>query len=145
MTEFFGQFHSAVVHFPIALLLTAMAAEAAAWITGKAWLHAVGAFNLHLGGLSAVVAAALGYALSATADVETALQGALLWHRWIGTVAALWAVLALVAWHCHRLLVMPGGLAWYRFSLLTGSALVAVSGFLGGVLIHGWDHYQWPH
>ena len=144
MTAFFGQFHPAFVHFPIALLLTAMAAEAVAWATGRNWIHHVGVFNLHLGGISAILAAALGCALAATTDVETALRGTLLYHRWTGIAAALWSLVALLAWHGRRLGGRPGSLAWYRLALLAGGGLIAVCAFLGGAMLYGWDHYQWP-
>ena len=144
MLQFFGQFHPAVIHFPIALLLTALVAEAAAWATGKPLLHHIGVFNLHLGALSAIVAAAMGWGLAATTDVETALEQTLLWHRWTGTAAALWALLTVFAWHGHRRNCTSLSLVLYRLCLFLGGLLVALSGFLGGVLIYGWEHYQWP-
>jgi len=140
---FFGQFHPAFTHFPVALLLVAMVSEAAAWIAHKPLLRQFGAWNLHLGAAGAVVAAALGWALASASDVENALQDTLFWHRWLGTAAAVWAILAVAAWHGHRRRGGKRSLALYRFTLLAGGVLVAVAGHLGGILVYGLDYYVW--
>lgn len=149
MLLFFGQFHPAFTHFPVALLLVAMGSEAAAWAARKPLLHQFGAWNLHLGAAGAVLAAALGWALASASDVENALQSTLFWHRWLGTAAAVWALLAVIAWHRHRKAEVAGkgtggrSLAVYRVTLLAGGVLVAIAGHLGGILVYGLDYYVW--
>ena len=123
MLQFFGQFHPAVTHFPIALLLVAMGTEAISWAARKPALHRFGAWNLLLGTMAAVFAAALGWALAASTDVENAMKETLLWHRWIGTAAAVWAVLSLAAWLWHQRQPSGARLALYRFALLAGGVL----------------------
>jgi hypothetical protein len=33
---------------------------------------------------------------------------------------------------------------WFRLALLVVAAVVLVSGFLGGAVVYGLDHYTWP-
>jgi uncharacterized membrane protein len=143
LLQFFGQFHPAIVHFPLALLLVAVLAESISWFTGKQVFHHVGACNLHMAAISAIPAAAFGWALAAYKGTETDLESTLFWHRWVGTGAAVWALIALVAWYRYRKEGNDGGIWFYRFSLLVGGVLVGISGHLGGVLVYGLDYYSW--
>ncbi len=61
-------------------------------------------------------------------------------HRWTGTVTAFWA-LALLG----LLGRTPASASRTRFRavLFAGAGLVGVTGFLGGSLIYGLDHYTW--
>ena len=144
MREFFGQFHPAVTHFPIALLIVAALAEASAWLLKRPVLRQVGAWNLHLGAVSAAVAAALGWALASTMSVEEELRDTLFWHRWLGTSVAVWGLLACLFWHLQERSQSTTRVLFYRIFLITGAVLVAISGHLGGLLVYGLDHYQWP-
>ena len=66
----------------------------------------------------------------------TAKSASLLaWHRWLGVAAA---VVAILAW----LLAKRGG-GMFKLALYCGTVLVLVAGALGGVLVHGWEHYRW--
>ncbi len=86
-----GPLHIPVVHFPIALLLAAAAAELLSVWRGHRLPSPAVNFCVRLGAVSAVVAAVLGW-VHAGNDYGAGMPLALSWHRWLGTSTALWAI-----------------------------------------------------
>jgi uncharacterized membrane protein len=93
VVSWLGGWHPAVIHFPIALLLTVAFLEAMAVIRRKPLYTASNKLLLAIATLGAFVAAPLGWANAGlpAADDETAL----VIHRWLGTVLPF---LMLVLW-----------------------------------------------
>src|SRR5215469_7028964 len=93
--ERLGEIHSAIVHFPIAMLLSAAFSEALLAATGRASFRHATRFLIRVGALGAVSAAPLGWLAAAT--VEDVPERLLAWHRWLGvsttlsSLATLWA------------------------------------------------------
>jgi uncharacterized membrane protein/mono/diheme cytochrome c family protein len=131
-----GKFHPPVVSFPIALLSAAALAELFLFCTGRPFFAAAERFCLWIGAWSAVVAAGLGWChagvhLSDSSWIMTT-------HRWLGTGTACSAVLVLLVseWSQRR---------WARRVVLFAVVgLVLATGFFGGALVFGLDHYAWP-
>ena len=138
-----GKLHPVSTHFPVALMMVAVLAEAFAWWTRReSWRETV-RFLVILAALGALAATGLGW-LNAYFSSYNKSAGALLWwHRWIGTGTSIWALL------CAALAVggpcAEGSKERQRFrgALLVGAALVSLTGFLGSALIYGIDHYRW--
>jgi len=129
-----GRLHPLLIHFPIALVMMAVVAEAVAAVTGEQRWRTVAGANVRAGALFAVLAAGAGWGLSLDPGVE--MSSVLEWHRWLGTLAAGVALVAAVAtgdatrYSAHS--------AWiFRIALFTAGILVAVAGHLGGVLVWG--------
>jgi len=132
--ERLGELHSAVVHFPIAMLLSAALSEALLAATGRAGLRHVTRFVIWIGALGAVSAAPLGWLAAKTLeDVPARL---LAWHRWLGISTALCSLAMLWASERAR---DPRGLL--RCLIGCASVLVAITGYLGGELVH--DAQAW--
>src|SRR5689334_16448568 len=116
-----GNLHPLLVHFPIALVLMAAAAEfVAMFFPGRIW-HAVGVINVRAGALSGVVTAIAGWLLAASPGVEPTMQ--LEWHRWTGIAGAVVATLAALL----SLAVTneaPRALRAYRLALFGAALLV---------------------
>ena len=131
-----GRLHPLLIHFPIALVLVAAAAEAVGLITGSARWRFLAWINVRGASLSALGAALVGWHLAATLGLEG--SSVLEWHRWAGTAAAGLATVA-------ALITLRWGTASatrtliYRITLFGAAALMAATGHLGGVLVWGAD------
>ena len=145
--HFSGAFHPAVAHFPIGLLVVAGVVEFWGFIRGKKGPSETGYTCLVLGAAGAVVAAILGWANADFAgEYNDPNKAAVLFqHRWLGVgVAVVGVVLAILATRVRfsTAEVSKAG----RYSLLAGmllcSALVGLTGSLGGKLVYGIDYYE---
>jgi uncharacterized membrane protein len=139
LLAWFGKFHPLLTHFPIALLIAAALGEILLMRRpGMFFEHAV-RFCVGFGAVAAMAAALLGWFFGGFQlnDDEWLMTA----HRWTGTATAFWAVLLLVV--SERTLAGTAPRRSFRFALFAGAGLVAASGFLGGLLIYGLDHYAW--
>src|SRR6202521_5570456 len=84
--SYIGKFHLLLVHFPIALVLAAAAAELVAIVTPrKAW-RTVAVANIRAGAAMGVVTAIAGWLLASSPLVDA--SPTLEWHRWVGMAGA---------------------------------------------------------
>ena len=133
-----GRLHVVLVHFPIALLIAAVAGEVWSIRRGRTTLAPAVHFCVVLGASGAVTAAALGW-LHAWGGVGVGMPVTLGLHRWLGTATAGWAVLAAVlSARDERRGVRSG---WFRAALLAAVVLVGATGHFGGVLVFGDDFF----
>ena len=129
-----------LVHFPIALIVAAFGCELVwAATRGRAWRIA-GVANLRIGAAFAIASAAAGWIFAWSPMVDT--SPTLEWHRWLGTCATIAAVGSVVL---DRLFEDRSSRSiWmYRAALAGASALIAVTGHLGGVLVWGAHFWRW--
>jgi hypothetical protein len=133
-----GKLHLLFVHFPIALLLAAAAAELwSAW-RAPAVLSQVGRYSLLLGAAAAVPTVLFGW-LYASAGNGASLPGVLALHRWIGAAGACAVVAAVGA----EIDARRGARTWRGRALVLGAALfVGAAAHFGGLLVHGDDFFQ---
>jgi hypothetical protein len=131
-----GPLHLLVIHFPIALLIAAVAAELwSAWRRDRTPAPTV-RFCVLLGAASAVAAAALGW-LHAGNGYGATMPHILSLHAWSGTLSAAWAVgTALFSERDERRRVRS---LWFRAWLIVGSVFIAITSHFGGTLVHGAD------
>jgi mono/diheme cytochrome c family protein/uncharacterized membrane protein len=137
-----GNFHPPAVHFPIALLTAAAVAELLRMLTRKPAFDAVSRFCVWFGTLAAVVAGVLGWFLGDfhVADASVVMTT----HRWLGTSTVACAGLVLALAEVSRPPNRRRTRVWFRVTLLVMAGLVLVTGFLGGAVVYGLDHYTWP-
>lgn len=129
-----GFAHLLVLHFPIALLLSAAVGEAWFALRRRRSPAAAVHFCVRLGAAGAVAAAALGWVFAGTGH-GAGQSVTLSLHRWLGTSAAAWAVVtAAVSVREQRTGVRTW---WFRACLTAGAVLVAAAAHFGGVLVHG--------
>jgi len=131
---FIGRLHPVLIHFPIALVIVAVVAEAGATARVDQRWRTVAIANVRAGAAFALLAAIAGWSLAQTPGTETTTL--LEWHRWMGTFATVLTLAAAVA-SSRRPAVAD--LWLFRISLFVAGALVAVTGHLGGVLVWGAD------
>lgn len=135
-----GRFHPVIIHFPIALLIAGAIAECLHLVWSKDWLTASVRFVVLFAAASAVPAAILGWLNAAYGSQPEDLAQTLFLHRWIGTTAAVLAVVTAVLSERSR---RGGSLIAFRVVLLTTAALIGLTGHLGGTLIFGEGYFAW--
>ena len=140
--DFAGKFHPVVVHFPVALLITAGLAEFLRMLTRKETFGAVTRFLLILGAASAVVAVILGLAAEQGSNYPAALSAYLSWHRIFGFGTGALSVICLILGEIH-IRKQAKRTKWaYRAVLLASMLFVGVTGHLGATLVYGPNHFS---
>jgi mono/diheme cytochrome c family protein/uncharacterized membrane protein len=143
LIRWLGTFHPAAVHFPIALLTAGAVSELLRMGTGKLAFDFVSRYCVWFGALSAAAAGILGWFVG-----SFRLAGAswlMITHAWLGTSTVVCAGLVLALSEAsfrsdrHRVQM------WFRVMLLVLAVLVMVTGFFGGAVVFGPEHYSWPH
>jgi mono/diheme cytochrome c family protein/uncharacterized membrane protein len=142
LIRWLGQFHPAAVHFPIGLLTAAAVAELLGLVTGKLAFDAISRYCLWFGALTAVVAGILGWFLGGFHLTDT--SWVLMAHRWLGTSTSAWAGLVLVLSELSRRPDHRRARMRFRVALFAVAVLVLITGFFGGALVFGFEHYSWP-
>lgn len=138
-----GKFHPLATHFPVALLMVAVLAEALAWwLKRDEWMLLV-RFLTVLGALSSVPTVVLGWLADFPILSGSELATIYRFHQILGTAVSVWALV------CATLVCIAeceeGSLARRRFrgALLLGAFLISIVGFLGGALnAGGLGHYK---
>ncbi len=139
--EWISRFHVVIAHFPIAFLLGAAMAES--W---NVWRRnrtpsVIVRFCLWIGAAGAVVTASLGWPHAILGGFGDLPGNSLPWHRWLGTAAAILAIVTLIISERDAYKGRIG--IPTRAMLFTLAALIVVTGHLGGLLTHGEDFLKW--
>jgi len=142
LIRWFGKFHPPSVHFPIALLTAAVVAEFLRIRTGKPAFDVILRYCLWFGTITALVSGVLGWFLGGFRLTDP--SWVMLTHRWLGTSTVVCAVLVLMLCEVRcRLEHRQTGL-WFRVPLIALAVLVSATGFFGGAMVFGLNHYNWP-
>ncbi len=131
--------HPAVVHFPIALVVLSVGADAVGWALGSraiaSSLFAAGWLALGGAALSAVVAVGLGIRDMRRATIADEVHKQVHYHRRVG-FSVLGALALLFTWRMSQVLAGHAGVGLVY--LLAGAAILALVGYqgwLGGELV----------
>ncbi len=136
---FAGKLHPLGVHFPIALILAAALLEFVRFRRGAYSPSPAGVACIVLGGLSAVASAAMGWSDAETSG-HSGSDPVLAWHRWLSVAVAVLASVAAVLAPIARVRRTRRPFVMYRLGLVGAAMAVAVTGHLGGSLVHGRDY-----
>lgn len=140
LLSWLGMWHPAVIHFPIALVLTVGLLEAAAALRRQPLYAASNKLLLGLATLGAFVAAPLGWASAGLPAPDD--ESALTIHRWLGTaipflILSLWW-LKRPAEAAARRLSTRG----YEAALALTVLLILVQAYFGAEVTHGAGHLK---
>lgn len=141
--RFIGQFHVAVVHFPIALILAAGLAEFLFLLSRRAWLGDAARFLVLVAAPAAAVAVTLGWCAEAFSNFLYRYQEVIETHEAMAVSTTITIIITAILSELAR----RSGRDWlkllYRIGLAVAVVLVAITGYFGGELVHGLGHYQW--
>ena len=126
--------HVVLIHFPIAVFITAVAFDYLAQWTKNRTLAATASFNMLLAAVSTVPAVATGFAAWQWALEGQTLKGILLMHLVLGCISSV--VIWLACWIHWRVRHHPAAsLPTYRLPFeAVAVLLVGLTGHLGGFL-----------
>lgn len=137
-----GKFHPPATHLPIGLLIGAAIAELGMVTSRNTWFRHAAGFCLALGTVGAIIAATLGWFNGGFVLLDDDWVQAT--HRWLGTSTAGLSLLSLVLFaRAARPGASSGAVVAYRVVLLVTASLVSATGFFGGALVYGINHYAW--
>ena len=128
--------HPMVVHFPIALLLTAVTLDAVALMLRRPALHRIGLWNLTLGVLAAGTAVLSGLQAEGIAKHSFNIWEVMAWHERLGiTTLVLGALVAGWRWW-RRDQLGPRSRAVMLLLMLAMACTLATGAHLGGRLVY---------
>ena len=132
----FGKYHPLIVHFPIALFITAAFGQFLSIRSGEEKYTNAVKLLVWTGALGALAAGTLGWMHSGPVQVnENAVMST---HRWLGTVIAIFGLV--IAYVMKKAADKEGGLPKnlvFNVMIFGMAAAVSLNGFLGGALAHG--------
>ncbi len=140
IVNYASKFHPVLVHFPIALGITALLAELLFYFTKGELFRAAGRFSIVVAALAALVAAPLGWAAAAFSNYPTLAQTLTL-HRWVGTTASILLIGCAIL---SEISARKNNVKFYQIYigiLLVAALLTGLAGHLGATLIYGPDHF----
>src|SRR3954465_7434517 len=141
-----GRFHVVLVHFPIALLLLAGAAEAWRSVRRARQPSPLAIACLIVGAATAIASSALGWIHKGFTGFAAEGSNTLAIHQWLGIAVAVVAAgtLAIVVrlreprpWEKVELAAYAKRVPGYRWLTIACAVLVGAAGHFGGTLTHG--------
>lgn len=138
--KWLGGFHPPMVNFPIGVLTAGALAEMLFMLRRRTEFDHVARFCVVFAVVTGLTAAVLGWLFAGIRLTDT--DNLLAIHRWLGTGTALWFFALLWASERARRPEHPSR-SLYRFLLFGGTLLVTATGFFGGAMVYGLDHYLW--
>lgn len=142
-----GRFHPIVLHFPIALVITATLLALLAWVSRGPGIRAARNTCLVVGALGGIATSVSGWFFAPLSGYASAgafdPDSSIFLHRWAGiagTVLSLFAAFAFT--RAARGDRSPGVFA--HLLLFGAAAAIGWAGHEGGLLLHGFDPMAWP-
>lgn len=137
-----GSFHPASTTVTVGSILLAFLSEILLLVTRKKSFAITTRYCVWVGGLAALGTAALGWCFAGVYFYDQV--SILTIHRIFGSVTGIWGPVLIVFSEVSRAKDSRGWIWAFRGALLVAVLLVAATGFLGGSMIYGIDHYAWP-
>ena len=132
--EFIGRLHPLVVHFPIGLIVVAGLLELYASLRKKDALHQSTAPLIHIGAITALIAAIVGLLLANAGSYGGRVLDL---HRWSGFVTALLSIATLILYRRAINVNTSHARMHYRAVLFLAILTLAFAGHQGASLTHG--------
>src|SRR5262245_54086849 len=129
LNELIGNFHPALVHLPIGILLLAGLLQLLFLKPKYAALHTALSIALFWGMITAILSAITGYLLSQSGDYDEAVVST---HKWFGIATAFVSIIAYLFNRWEN--------AFAKWVILVMCIGIIITGHFGGILTHGDDY-----
>jgi len=142
LISWLGKFHPPTTHIPIGMLLGAALAEGLFMVTKRELFRHAAIFCVWIATIGAMVVVTLGwfnggFVLVDDDWVQTS-------HRWLGTGTAIMTLVTLgLMIRYIKSNYAAKAMMKYRIALFATAGLISLTGFFGGALVYGIDHYAW--
>jgi len=142
LLTFIGKMHPLVIHFPIALVFTALLFTGLALFLKVEIFNTLSIYLIYFAALSAVLSVVLGLIAGSNASYPSFILSSFEWHRILGISTSL--VTLITAYVGYRQLSQNpnGGVMLYRLVLLLNAILIGITGHLGATLVYGIDYFN---
>jgi len=142
LIAYLGKFHPPTTHLPIGMLIGGAIAEGLFILTKRDLFRNAGTFCVVLAGFGALAAVTLGWFNGGFTLVDDEWVQTV--HRWLGTSTTVVTLLALgLLIRTSKAGAAASTRLHYRAALFAAAGLVGATGFFGGALIYGINHYAW--
>lgn len=128
-----GRLHPLIIHFPIAMILTAAAVELCLVFRRDSRPSSIAGFCMWIGTIGSCLATWTGWSFGEEHGSGTTLE----LHRWFGVAASGILLGVVVCWCIQRSSQVKWSFHAYRFGLWGGTVLVVVTSFFGGEMVWG--------
>lgn len=142
LIKFAGKFHVMVVHFPIALVLTAALAELLKLVLKRPFFGDTARFLILLGAASALVTVPLGFAAGTGQSYADEYARVFWFHAAFGTTAGILVLSSAAASLAAAKTGKRIAYLVYYLSLAAATILIGLTGHFGATLVHGLDYFQ---
>lgn len=136
-----GNFHPPATDLPVGTILAAFLSEMLLIKTGNLVFSSITRFCVWIGGLAALGTAILGWFLAGFHIYDHAWL--LLTHRILGSTTGAWGIVLIIIMEVSLAKGTARGRWIFRAALLIAVMLIIATGFFGGAMIYGIDHYAW--
>ncbi len=137
LVDFLGRFHPFLVHFPVALILAALVAEALCVARRDGRFSDAAAFMVTAAAWVSVAAAGTGFARAGSMTLTPDQSGLFAVHRIAGIATPVLAFLAAGLAEGVRRSGQVSEQIFYRFVLVLAAACALIAGYYGGELVYG--------
>jgi len=138
-----GSFHPPATDLPVGLAMAALLSEALRVVSKREGFMTITRFCVWVAAASGLAAGILGWCLAGFRFEDPA------WlldrHRWFGTGTALWLPITAVLMEVSIRRERTSWRRVFQAALLIAVVLIGVTGYFGGAMIYGIDHYAWPN
>lgn len=128
--------HPLIVHFPIALLLTALFLDSVAVARKRPGLHRVALWNLSLGTLGAGAAVATGLYAERVAKHSFEIWQLMQLHKRLGITTLILGVMVTVWRLTHQDHLTPRARLFTLAAMVIMASTLGIGGYLGGRLVY---------
>ncbi len=134
-----GKLHVLVLHFPIALVMSALLADLLRLVWKSDFFKHAAVFCLVLAVLSAVPAVITGLAKARSQEFVGDYRSIVVIHQWLGIMSLVLGTIIVVIRLLKRERLEKIWAVGYYILLFLLAAIIAATGHYGGMLVHGKD------